>query len=101
MHWMRRYGLSAMFAAIVVAVWLANWLAWRAGAASVAAIRDPDYDAEVKICDEVVERLLDTSSMTELERMKVIIQNINCDIGRRMLKRRGYPHNEVSGDTPD
>jgi hypothetical protein len=64
------------------------WLAVLGGAAAsvlVLAMPFPADHAERRLCDRAVDALLHSKDLVEVERAGIIIREVNCAIGRRLI----------------
>lgn len=63
------------------------WLAVVGGVASVLvlAMPFPSEHAERRLCDHAVDALLHSKDLVEVERAGIIIREVNCGIGRRLI----------------
>jgi hypothetical protein len=44
----------------------------------------PSDDPEVRLCDQAVDTLLHSKDLVEVTRAGIIIQHVNCGIGKRL-----------------
>jgi hypothetical protein len=63
-------------------------LAVVSGAASVAALTMPfpGEHAQRRLCDRAVDALLHSKDLVEVQRAGIIIREVNCGIGRRLVE---------------
>jgi hypothetical protein len=64
------------------------------GVASVLVLTMPfpSEHAERRLCDRAVDALLHSKDLVEVERAGIIIREVNCAIGRRLIDQRLSDH---------
>ena len=57
-----------------------------AASALVLAMPFPGEHAERRLCDRAVDTLLHSKDLVEVQRAGIIIREVNCGIGRRLVE---------------